>query len=151
MIVGQSELAQSLIQTVKHVAPKTDEFSAQLEREMLNTLKTQKEEEQPKNKLTLEEVDAFKKRLLSMGAVAFLQHQNMEKIEKLLEEKRKELEGLLRLNEDANPPLSKEERALASMQLEEMLKDFSKELQEQMGAKTLLEKEKSPLNSLLHG
>ncbi|NLC28088.1 MAG: hypothetical protein GX780_04870 [Campylobacteraceae bacterium] len=151
MRVEQNELTNSLIQAAKATKPKTDEFSAELERQMVNTLKTQKNEDASKSESSSFDVDAFKQQLSSMGAVVFVQHQNMEKIEKLLEDKRKELEERLGLNKDANPPLSEERRANALIELEEMLNSFAKELKEQMKAKALLEKNESPLDSLLRG
>jgi len=127
MKVEQSQFVQSLALAKEAVAPKSDAFSAELERQLMQTIKGQapekKEEKDP-------EVQAFKEQLTSMGAVAFFQHFNMEKIEKLLEEKRKELEAAFNVE-----ALGEKERASALVKIEELLEQYAKELQERLNAK----------------
>lgn len=147
MRVSNSEIAQTLITAAKNAQPKTDEFAAQLEKEMLNNIKSQKGDVEKE----VSEVDLFKERLSNLGAVLFYQQFNLEKIEKLIEEKRKEFEKALGLDEGTIPPLEGEERVKALNILEEMLKSFMEQLKDEMEAKAQLEDNKSPLNSLLQG
>ena len=64
------------------------------------------------------------------GALNYIQQQNMEKIEKLVEEKRKELEASMGIN--AQPPLSPEALATAKASIEELLENYKKNLIENM-------------------
>jgi len=141
MTVEESRFVQSLVNVKKNVKPKSDEFSAELERQLMQTIKSQApapEAEDP-------EITAFKEQLTSMGAAALFQHFNMEKIEKLLEEKRKELEKAFDVEN-----LGGEEKAKALASIESILQDYAKELQERLAAKRELEDQKSPLASLLN-
>ncbi len=128
---------------------KITEFASELEKQLINTIKTQKPEEPKRD----EEVVAFLEQLTSQGAVSYIQQLNLEKIEKLLEEKREKLKESLGLHENANPPLEGKARENALASLEEMMSAYAKELNERMAAKSELEdnqeKTNSPLSSLL--
>ncbi len=64
------------------------------------------------------------------GALSFIQQLNLEKIEKLIEEKRKELEEKMGLN--AEPPLPDNVRAQVIKELEALLEEYKKDLLEDM-------------------
>lgn len=64
------------------------------------------------------------------GALSYIQQLNMEKIEKLIEEKRKELEEKMGLN--AEPPLSPEKLEAAVAAIEDMLDAYKEDLLESM-------------------
>lgn len=68
------------------------------------------------------------------GAMNFIQQLNMEKIEKMIEEKRRELEGKLGVN--AQPPLPPEELERVLKQIEEMLTEYKKNLLEELEKRT---------------
>lgn len=141
----QQVMTQTLT-TIQQTKAKTEEFATELERQLINSIKSQLPEAESVN----EEVEVFREKLTSMGAVAFFQHFNMEKIEKMLEEKREELEAALGLDETTEPPLEGKERENALGALEEMMEAYAKQIKEQMAARKELEKEgSSPLQSLL--
>ncbi|MBE0496113.1 MAG: hypothetical protein IBX45_06855 [Campylobacterales bacterium] len=140
MKVEQNQLVQSLTPSKQDSDAKSDAFSAELERQLMQAIKGQspvKKEEDP-------EVVAFKERLTSLGATAFFQQFNMEKIEKLIEEKREALKESFNVD-----GLEGKERVEALAKIEEILQEFAKELQERLAAKQELEEKKSPLASLL--
>lgn len=149
MKVEQSEYFQSLLQSKQTTQPKTDDFYAELERQTINTIKTQYDAKNPQEESTNPAAEAFRQELTSMGAVAFFYNFNMEKIEELIEEKKQELKASLGLDEGANPPLEGQERAQALAHLEQMLESYTKQLREQMEAKSVLEGKKSPLDLLI--
>ena len=64
------------------------------------------------------------------GALNYIQQQNMEKIEKLIEEKRQELEARMGIN--AQPPLDPEALVTARASIEELLESYKKDLIENM-------------------
>lgn len=149
MKVEQSSYFQSLIESKQVTKPKSDDFSAELERQLINTLKTQATQIESNKEGTFSDVEAFKQQLTSMGAPQFFYNFNMEKIEKLLEEKREMLESALGLDEELDEPLAGQERDDALKHLETMLESFGEQLRAQMEAKSILESGKSPLDSFL--
>lgn len=151
MKVEQSSYFQSLVESKQATQPKSDDFSAQLERQLLNVLKAQVVENTPSEDAIASEVEAFKQNLTSMGATQFFYNFNMEKIEKLLEEKRDSLEKTLGLDDEALVPLQGEKRDEALKSLDTMLESYAKQLREQMEALSMLESGESPLESLLRG
>lgn len=94
-------------------------------------------------------VEAFKEALSSKGALEFYQDYNFEKIEKLLEEKKAELEDKLGLSADAQSPLTGEARETALSSLSDMLDAYKKQLQEKMQAEDKLEQQASTLSTFL--
>lgn len=80
-------------------------------------------------------VEAFWSEIREAGipGYALFQHVNWEKIEKLIEEKRAELEAAYGVNSE--PPLSPEALAEAMKAIEEALADFRKELMRQLEEK----------------
>jgi hypothetical protein len=151
MKVEQSSYFQSLVESKQATQPKSDDFSAQLERQLLNVLKAQVVENTPSEDAIASEVEAFKQNLTSMGATQFFYNFNMEKIEKLLEEKRDSLEKTLGLDDEALVPLQGEKRDEALKSLDTMLESYAKQLREQMEALSMLESGESPLESFLRG
>ncbi|MDD3462890.1 MAG: hypothetical protein PHW07_04535 [Sulfurospirillaceae bacterium] len=105
-----------------------------------------KEDEKTK---TTKYIDSFKDELTTLGASAFVQKLNLEKIEKLIEDKRSELTKSLGLSEDSNPVLQGEDRKTALATLEKMLNEYTKELQAQMQIKNLQTKNNEMLSSVL--
>ncbi|MDD3325054.1 MAG: hypothetical protein PHN38_08070 [Sulfurospirillaceae bacterium] len=105
-----------------------------------------KEDEKTK---TTKYIDSFKDELTTLGASAFVQKLNLEKIEKLIEDKRSELVKSLGLDENTNPPLSEEDRKTALATLEKMLSEYAKELQARMQIKNLQTKNNEILSSVL--
>ena len=95
------------------------------------------------------EVEAFKEALTSKGALQFYQDYNQEKIEKLMEEKKAELEDTLGLSEDSVPALSGEDRENALSMLDTTLDAYRKQLQEKMQAEDELEQDNTMLNTFL--
>lgn len=94
------------------------------------------------------EVEQFLKELSEKGAAAFLQKLNNEKIEKMIEKKRAELEEKYGLN--ANPPLEGEAKKDAIEALNKELEEYIKELHDKLNKKAKLEKTKKlTLNDLL--
>jgi len=126
--------------------PSTDDFEAELQRQLIENLQAQKKEDVAQSDASIEE---FKRELSSMGAVNFLQALNMEKIETLMEKKKAELMESLGLSENTQPPLSGEERESALQTLEDLLADFQKELMEKTKAEDALKKNNQMLTSLL--
>jgi len=126
--------------------PSTDDFEAELQRQLIENLQAQKKEDVAQSDASIEE---FKRELSSMGAVNFLQALNMEKIETLMEKKKAELMESLGLSESTQPPLSGEERKSALQTLENLLADFQKELMEKTKAEDALKKNNQILSSLL--
>ena len=126
--------------------PSTDDFKAELQRQLIENLQSQKKEDMVQSDALVED---FKRELSSMGAVNFLQALNMEKIETLMEKKKAELMDALGLSESTQPPLSGEERKSALQTLEDLLADFQKELIEKTKAEDTLKKNNQMLSSLL--
>lgn len=146
MQVNSLNLQAQLTSTDKNAQAKITEFASELEKQLINTIKSKKAEEPKRDP----EVVSFLEKLTSHGAVSYLQQLNLEKIEKLLEEKREELKKSLGLDENAVSPLEGVDRENALASLEEMLSAYAKELMERMEAKEELEgRKKSPLASLL--
>lgn len=94
-------------------------------------------------------VEAFKEALTSKGALQFYQDYNQEKIEKLMEEKKAELEDTLGLSADSEPALSGEDRENALSMMDTMLDAYRKQLQEKMQAEDELDQENTMLNTFL--
>ncbi|WP_024954543.1 hypothetical protein [Sulfurospirillum arcachonense] len=137
-----SELSIFQQNTQANITQTNNEF----EKQLINAIKTQKPEEPEKD----EAVETFKEQLTSQGALKYIQNFNLEKIEKLLEEKRETLKATLGLDEATQPPLEGDARDSALATLDTMMSDYAKELQERMAAQTQLENNtKSPLSSLL--
>jgi len=126
--------------------PSTDDFKAELQRQLIENLQSQKKEDMVQSDASVED---FKRELSSMGAVNFLQALNSEKIEALMEKKKAELMDALGLGESTQPPLSGEERKSALQTLEDLLADFQKELIEKTKAEDTLKKNNQMLSSLL--
>jgi len=151
MKVEQSSYFQSLVQSKQITQPKPDDFSAELERQLINTLKAQATQSEAKKEASFSDVEDFKQKLTSMGAPQFFYNFNMEKIEKLLDEKREMLEKSLGLDEENLTPAGQEKQEQALSDLETMLVSYANQLKEQMEARSILESGKSPLESLLRG
>ena len=146
MQINSVNLNTQLTSGEKNTQAKITEFASELEKQLINTIKTQKPEEPKRD----EEVVAFLEQLTSYGAVSYVQQLNLEKIEKLLEEKREQLKESLGLGEGTNPPLEGSARDNALASLEDIMSDYAKELMQRLEAKAELEdKSKSPLASLL--
>ncbi|QIR76550.1 hypothetical protein FA592_10075 [Sulfurospirillum diekertiae] len=94
-------------------------------------------------------VEEFKKTLGSKGALTFFQDYNNEKIEKMIEEKKAELEDKLGLSADAQPPLTGNARAEALASLDQMLSDFRKQLMDKLNTDTKIDQQNSMLNTFL--
>jgi len=94
-------------------------------------------------------VEEFKNTLGTKGALTFFQDYNNEKIEKMIEEKKAELEGKLGLSADTQPPLTGEARTEALATLDQMLSDFRKQLMEKLNAENKLDQQNSILNTFL--
>ncbi|ATB68721.1 hypothetical protein SJPD1_0606 [Sulfurospirillum diekertiae] len=94
-------------------------------------------------------VDEFKKTLGTKGALTFFQDYNNEKIEKMIEEKKAELEDKLGLSADAQPPLTGNARAEALASLDQMLSDFRKQLMDKLNTDTKIDQQNSMLNTFL--
>jgi len=125
-----------------------DTFEKMIERQLLSMLEEQnpKEEKDP-------EIEKFRQDLKSYGALAFYQKLNLEKIEKLIEEKKEELKKSLGLDDTKQPPLEGQDKLDALQTLDEMLSSYTKQLLEQMQARSELEgkdKTTSIFKSLLH-
>ncbi len=146
MQINTSNLHSHLMSTEKNKQAKIAEFASELEKQLINTIKTQKPQEPKKDP----EVVEFLEKLTSYGAVSYLQQLNIEKIEKLLEEKREELKKSLALDENTTPPLEGINRENALASLEDIMSAYAKELMRRMEAKEQLEDEKkSPMTLLL--
>lgn len=83
------------------------------------------------------EREAFFARLDQLGAAGYIAEMNKEKIEKLLEEKRKELEAQYGLN--AKPPLEGEALSNAMKAVNEAMEEYRKQLLEQFKNKKEIE------------
>ena len=146
MQINTLNLHSHLTSTEKNKQAKITEFASELEKQLINTIKTQKPQEPERDPAVVE----FLEELTSYGAVFYLQQLNFEKIEKLLEEKREELKKSLALDENAHPPLEGPNRVNALASLEDMMSAYAKELMQRMEAKEELEnRKKSPITFLL--
>lgn len=137
---------QTLLSTLS--APKsasTTDFQAELQRQLIDNLQAQKK---PTEKQTDAQVEEFKRELTSIGALAFMQEHNLQKIEELVEKKRAELKESLGLN-NTTTPLSEKELKSTLETLEAMLSDYKKELLEKAQAQEKLDKNNAILSSLL--
>lgn len=94
-------------------------------------------------------LESFKEALRTKGALAFYQDYNMEKIEKMIEEKKAELTEKLGLGESTQPPLVGDERKNALSTLEDMLDAFRKQLQEKLKAEDQLQQQATTLSTFL--
>ena len=94
-------------------------------------------------------VEEFKNALGTKGALTFFQDYNNDKIEKMIEEKKAELEEKLGLGESAQPPLSGNERTEALASLDQMLSDFRKQLMDKLNADSKIDQQNSMLNTFL--
>ena len=94
-------------------------------------------------------VEEFKNPLGSKGALTFFQDYNNEKIEKMIEEKKAELEGKLGLSANMQPPLTGNARTEALASLDQMLSDFRKQLIDKLNADTKIDQQNSMLNTFL--
>lgn len=142
-------LNQTLVNTLStktKEASSTAEFESELQRQLMENLKSQRTTKEEQSDAALEE---FKRELTSIGALSFLQSLNLEKIEALMEKKKAELMETLGLSDKTQPPLSGEERKSALQTLEELLADYKKELLEKTQAEDKLEKNNSILTSVL--
>ncbi len=124
----------------------TAEFESELQRQLMDNLKSQNVEKEVQTDAAVEE---FKRELSSMGALGFLQSFNLEKIEELIEKKKEELMEALGLSDKTQPPLSAQERTTALQTLEDLLADYKKELLEKTQAEAKLEKNNTALSSVL--
>ena len=139
-------MLNTLNSTTSTASSKTAEFEAELQRQLIDNLQSQKTEETVQSDAAVEE---FKRELTSMGALGFLQSYNMEKIEALMEKKKAELMESLGLSENTQPPLSTQERKTALETLDDLLADYRKELLEKMQAEDKLEKNNDVLTAIL--
>lgn len=88
------------------------------------------------------ELEAFRQKLAEGGGTgSSIQRLNLEKIEKIIEEKKQELLEKYGLTEGAKPPLSGEAYAKAAKSMNEELSDFIKQLMEQLALKDGIKKE----------
>jgi hypothetical protein len=126
--------------------PAITNFATELQRQLIDNLKSQQDPNEIQTNAGLED---FKRALTSRGALNFLQEQNLEKIEALLEKKKQELSDALGLGDKTQPPLSSEERKTALQTLETMLSDYKKQLQEQMQASDKIKTNNTTLSALL--
>ncbi len=85
------------------------------------------------------EVERFLKELVEKGAAAFLQKLNEEKIQKLIKDKKAELEEKYGLN--ANPPLEGKAKQDALEAMNKELEEFTKELYERLNKRAKAKKE----------
>lgn len=139
-------MLNTLATTTSAVSDVTADFEAELQRQLIENLQSQKKVEEVQSDAALEE---FKQKLTSMGALGFLQSYNLEKIEALMEKKKAELMESLGLSESTQPPLSAQERKSALETLDDLLADYRKELLEKMQAEDKLEKNNTVLSAIL--
>jgi len=139
-------MLNTLATTTSAVSDVTADFKAELQRQLIENLQSQKKVEDVQSDAALEE---FKQKLTSMGALGFLQSYNLEKIEALMEKKKAELMESLGLSESTQPPLSAQERKSALETLDDLLADYRKELLEKMQAEDKLEKNNTVLSAIL--
>lgn len=116
------------LSTNKDTASTTD-FETELQRQLIDNLKSQQDPTETQSDADVEE---FKRQLSSMGSAKYLQEQNIQKIEELLEKKKQELMDTLGLSATTQPPLSGEERKTALKTLDALLTDYKKQLMEQI-------------------
>lgn len=128
------------------ISDPTADFKAELQRQLIENLQSQKKEDDVKTDAAVEE---FKQKLTSMGALGFYQSYNLEKIEAMMEKKKAELMESLGLSESTQPPLSAQERKSALETLDDLLADYRKELLEKMQAEDKLEKNNAVLTAIL--
>jgi hypothetical protein len=120
-----------------------NDFQNEIEKQLLSMLEKQKPEEK-----STQDVEQFRKDLKSYGALAFVQKLNLEKIEKLIEQKRESLKKDLGLDDSTQPPLEGQDRLDALETLNALLEDYVKQLQDQMQAKKELENRQTHSDSL---
>lgn len=94
-------------------------------------------------------VEEFKNTLGTKGALTFFQDYNNEKIEKMIEEKKAELEGKLGLSAETQPPLTGDARTEALATLDQMMSDFRKQLMDKLNADSKIDQQNSMLNTFL--
>ena len=143
-ILNQTMLNSLSVKTKE--ASSTTEFESELQRQLMDNLKSQNVEKEVQSDAAVEE---FKWELSSIGALGFLQSFNLEKIEELIEKKKEELMEALGLSDKTQPPLSAQERTTALQTLEDLLADYKKELLEKTQAEAKLEKNNTALSSVL--
>jgi len=95
------------------------------------------------------ELEAFKAELKEKGALQFYQDYNFEKIDKLIEKKKAELEDKLGLSADSQPALTGEDRTSALSSLDDMLDAYRKQLQDKMQAEDQIDQKNSTLKTFL--
>ncbi len=116
------------LSTIKETASTTD-FETELQRQLMDNLKSKQDPIETQSNADVEE---FKRQLASVGSTQYLQDQNMQKIEELIEKKKQELMDTLGLSDATQPPLSGEEKETALKTLETLLSDYKKQLMEQI-------------------
>lgn len=121
-------------------------FQTELQRQLIDNLKSKEDTTTIKTDAAVED---FKRQLTSMGAANYLQEQNTQKIETLLEKKKEELIDALGLGNETQPPLSGEVRKTALQTLDELLSDYKKQLMTQMQASSQAGTNTTTLSALL--
>ena len=145
---SMNQLLSNTITETKEVSATTN-FEAELQRELIDNLKTQEDPTQTQSDSAVEE---FKRELSSKGALQYLQDLNAKKIEALIEKKKEELTESLGLGDTTQPPLTGEAKETALNTLESLLSDYKKQLMEQMrlsNEDTTTETNPTTLTSLL--
>ncbi|MBV5278373.1 MAG: hypothetical protein J0647_04975 [Campylobacteraceae bacterium] len=139
---------QTMLNTLANTkeVPSTANFETELQRQLIDNLKSQQE---TTNVQTDAAVEDFKRELSSRGALTFLQEQNFEKIETLLEKKKQELMDSLGLGDSTQPPLAGEEKKTALQTLDSMLSDYKKQLLEEIQTSNKTKTNNTTLSSLL--
>lgn len=139
---------QTMLNTLSKTkeVPSTANFETELQRQLIDNLKSQQD---TSNVQTDAAVEDFKRELSSRGALTFLQEQNLEKIETLLEKKKQELMDSLGLGDSTQPPLAGEEKKTALQTLESMLSDYKKQLLEEIQTSNKTKTNNTTLSSLL--
>ena len=94
-------------------------------------------------------VEEFKNTLGTKGALTFFQDYNNDKIEKMIEEKKAELEGKLGLSADTQPPLIGNAKTEALASLDQMMSVFRKQLMEKLNGDRKIDQQNSMLNTFL--
>lgn len=151
---SKTKINQSLLNTLSKVTTKSsdieDSFAALLANQFHVSTKVDPTAESTASTTESDAaIEAFKEDLFSKGALQFYQDYNFEKIEKMIEEKKAELEDKLGLSADSQPPLVGEEREAALANLNDMLDAFRKQLQEKMEAEDKLEQQNTMLSTFL--
>lgn len=139
-VEANSNLQEALQAKKNDINPNKEQFIAELDRQMMQDVKSPQIDHENLS------VEGFLDELTNLGAANFIYGFNMSKIQKMLEQKRQELEKTLGLDEAAKPPLKDEEKLDALKTIEEILKDYKLELERRMASKKQLEK---PLQTLL--